>query len=958
MRYIDSKRGSTWNKWDFHVHTPYSVLNNNYGFTPDHRDCFSQEKQFDEFVQYLFNKAVENKIVAIGITDYFSIDGYKRIKEQYLSSIKKMNQLFPDEKVRDKVKAIYVFPNIELRLSTFVGKKSHAVNFHVLFSDAVSINEIEENFLRNLKINNELCLTTLNIEKIGKECIDNNTSGNNGNPYFIGLEKISVDDKNVLETLKKNVAFKGNYLISIPVDEDLSDIEWTGRDCTVRQKFYRESDFLMTSNPNTIKWALAHGREKEQCRIFGSIKPCIWGSDAHDYKSMFEPDDNRFCWIKAEPSFAGLLQVLYEPGERVCIQRDRPGKNLPHQTIDRIIFRSDDFSSTPIYFNEGLTAIIGGKSTGKSILLRHVAKSADPKQVAEKEALITPIMNYSSTSNKYETTADVYWKDGASGERKIIYIPQSWLNHLVDDLRWNSQLNLMLENIILQQDDINKACKLHKQNIAKVINSVKHDIVDYVEVISQIKSDYEKLMNEGASQQFSLEISNLENQRTSLSMRTVITPEILKEYSELGSTIISFSQKLNALKQEKSNLDLLSPPYLYINGITNFRDDVKNHDLSSFSTVREILGSAINQINSEISRIWIIAYKEAQERLNLKLASEEDKLKQLENDYSILKDRVGLNEQLQIVENTIAEEREKLLKALKVESRIQNNKNKASSLKQNILKSTELIRKQYNDFRIKISNACSNSDNLKFIAQVEEKRDELFDAINSLFIKRGLLSFQKTYNYNLHIKEEFTVDDKLFECLWKAVDDDILQFKGGNDLTSFLEKIFSDWFYIHYIVKSGEDTINDMSPGKKALVLLELIVNLEKGNCPILIDQPEDDLDNRSIYSDLVHYLKVKKHERQIIVVTHNANVVIGADAEEIIIANQAGKESPNYKNRFEYRSGSIESDYPRYDSNGQIISGVLNSKGIQQQICDILEGGKLAFELRKNKYFNSVDIL
>ena len=54
-------------------------------------------------------------------------------------------------------------------------------------------------------------------------------------------------------------------------------------------------------------------------------------------------------------------------------------------------------------------------------------------------------------------------------------------------------------------------------------------------------------------------------------------------------------------------------------------------------------------------------------------------------------------------------------------------------------------------------------------------------------------------------------------------------------------------------------------------------------------------------------------------------------------IANQAGKESPNNQKRFEYRSGGIESNYPKYDSNGKIADGVLNSKGIQQQICDIL---------------------
>ena len=55
-----------------------------------------------------------------------------------------------------------------------------------------------------------------------------------------------------------------------------------------------------------------------------------------------------------------------------------------------------------------------------------------------------------------------------------------------------------------------------------------------------------------------------------------------------------------------------------------------------------------------------------------------------------------------------------------------------------------------------------------------------------------------------------------------------------------------------------------MSPGKKALVLLEMLISLEDSKCPILIDQPEDDLDNRSIYNDLVQYIRRKKKERQI----------------------------------------------------------------------------------------------
>ena len=96
--------------------------------------------------------------------------------------------------------------------------------------------------------------------------------------------------------------------------------------------------------------------------------------------------------------------------------------------------------------------------------------------------------------------------------------------------------------------------------------------------------------------------------------------------------------------------------------------------------------------------------------------------------------------------------------------------------------------------------------------------------------------------------------------------------------------------------------------------------------------------------------MKDKKHERQIIVVTHNANVVVGADAEEVIIANQNGKETENHSKRFEYRCGAIENVSPVFE-DGRVKKGVLYQKGIKEQICDILEGGKDAFEKRASKY-------
>ena len=161
-----------------------------------------------------------------------------------------------------------------------------------------------------------------------------------------------------------------------------------------------------------------------------------------------------------------------------------------------------------------------------------------------------------------------------------------------------------------------------------------------------------------------------------------------------------------------------------------------------------------------------------------------------------------------------------------------------------------------------------------------------------------------------------------------------------------MRQIFIDWYNSTYSVRMDGDNISEMSPGKKALVLLKMLINMDESTCPILIDQPEDDLDNRSIFKELIPFIKEKKTKRQIIIVTHNANVVLGSDAEEIIVANQNGNNSPNKKFRFEYRTGAIEENrsIPGADD-------VLGKSSIQQHICDILEGGKEAFDLRKHKY-------
>lgn len=176
-----------------------------------------------------------------------------------------------------------------------------------------------------------------------------------------------------------------------------------------------------------------------------------------------------------------------------------------------------------------------------------------------------------------------------------------------------------------------------------------------------------------------------------------------------------------------------------------------------------------------------------------------------------------------------------------------------------------------------------------------------------------------------------------------------IDYKNGNNAENTIAELLStNWSEIVFELTYQDDKFIEMSQGKQAFVILKLLLEFSDKKCPILIDQPEDSLDNRAIYSELVEYLKTKKKERQIILVTHNSNVVVSADAELIIVANQHGKNSKNRDNaKFQYIAGSLENTSPK-DTATEFI---LESQGIREHVCEILEGGRQAFENREKKY-------
>lgn len=156
------------------------------------------------------------------------------------------------------------------------------------------------------------------------------------------------------------------------------------------------------------------------------------------------------------------------------------------------------------------------------------------------------------------------------------------------------------------------------------------------------------------------------------------------------------------------------------------------------------------------------------------------------------------------------------------------------------------------------------------------------------------------------------------------------QIKGSKNLQDLYDYLYGlEYLNEKYELKFADKSIEQLSPGERGAALIVFYLLLDNDDKPLIIDQPEDNLDNQSVYEILVPFIKQAKKHRQLIIVTHNPNLAVVSDAEQIIHVD-IDKEN-NYV--FSFDSGGIEK--PK----------------INKGIVDILEGTMPAFDKRKLKY-------
>jgi soluble cytochrome b562 len=917
-------KGSEWRIWDLHIHTPGTKKN-------DQFTGATLEEKWDNYVASINDSTKE--ISVLGITDYFSIENYFKFKK--LQTEGKITKQFD-----------LVLPNIELRVLPVTGSAT-PINLHCIFNNTID-SEIETRFLAKLKFtnsNSSYSGTKQELIRFGKDHSNNQTLDEE-TAYKKGVEQFVITLDSLDSIFKNDRKLKENTIIiasnkstdgvtGIVKHEDFFINKNESQLDATRQSLYQFSDAIFSSNERDRKYFIGKSVDDEPTviRKCGSLKPCFHGCDAHSNDKIFNPDDNRYCWIKADPTFDGLIQILYEPEERIKISDKNPILEFDKPYISNIKFKNnlsvfqdeDDLNflqNEGIPLNQNLVTIIGGRGEGKSMLTDYVASSFIGQEHS-KEGIFNKNGEVNLSYHKSnQSEADIINFDLTEDKKAVefIYINQGRLKTLVEKKDKQFQL----------ANSIRKLAKLKEPEFDKELDK---QILDSLENFHELNRFFGTKDEEG----------NLINSI---------------EYLESQEKAINDFISNITTSENKDKLEKYSENLRNRNNLNSKLKELNELEISLNNSVEE-LNREISKVNGEVSKITLIELSALKKQFDEIVAWKSELQKEIENisvTISAVKEEFkDYKGDLTTLLNDI-DKFQKNLSEIRENIAISKSKNEQlTKLKKKIFFSDtghiSLIDKIKTDYESQVSELLKNWAEFKDVDSKERLNP------SQKAIMKNLLT-----DLEIEVKIDFDIE-KFYSLIYHSIDGAKWRIKGNveaqknafqiTDLDSFydflrtkyedfydsdnihsktLKNIFfkeserKQYLKVFPILKYKGKDLNKISVGQKGTVYLKMMLATEAFSKPIIFDQPEDDLDNEFIMQNLISLFKELKQYRQVIIVTHNANLVVNADAEQVIVAS-------NIDGELNYVSGSLENQ-------------LINSK-----ICQILEGGELAFEKRRRKY-------
>jgi energy-coupling factor transporter ATP-binding protein EcfA2 len=905
-------KGSEWRKWDLHVHTPSSF-----------------EHAFPSWDEYLNLLEKVDDVAVIGITDYFTVDGYKEI----------INQRAHDE-LRNFA---LILPNIELRLNIFVprrssGEQQRRLNLHVIFSDQVAVEEIESQFLHHLKIQvdgspggtgDERLLTRASIEEVGR-AVKVFQSWTSGDPDFVaGCKNITVSLNDITKALQKS-CFEGKYLIALPTS-DWDQISWEGQDYLTRKILLQTAHAVFCGQRSTIDWCLGRGdlSAGQFQREFGCLKPSLHGSDAHTIDRLCKPENGKFCWIKADPTFEGLKQIVYEPELRVIVQENDPSESVTFAKIDSLTVSlpeklqikdesgtRNDFCLNGIYnlkFSDNLTCVIGGRGSGKSTLA-HIIYSSwidhDPKKLS---SIGSPLLNLDLQPSPLKrvleyTTCDVpvqtefFFQNEIEHAAKNIESMSALIGtrlgrlssidagETLDTLRETCDASsILVDELIVAYDRI--------AVIDAQIMKAQENIATLKKQTEIIKSDEYKAFQE--------EIGKLTAKIADFKSYKIDYEKLIKQIESLSASIVPLKWT------DEQGREILEALHQSL-------DDHKQRIQKAFSVANANYGvqdypTQLTKLQQELGE-YLKARGLSPENVQ-ELAQANTRIKELEEEIRQARLQKAPYEESYAARTRALDSYKLSYEAYKARFL------EVSSLLQARLAGLSISRKE-TMFNLEIDYTRLKTHLVDFVKDsLEEDAVLRSDAIERLLFEGTDIA--TCIQDKQAIRQRLTRSTKVEkhrQIILELFNDEVFLEKFHLRMVKHFLGI--DNIYVQ--TKLGGKLLKNTSFGERCGIVIAIV--LVAGTNPIVIDQPEDHLDGKFISDVLVPLLRRQKLNRQIILITRDANMVVGGDAELIHILDST-------------------------DEKTVILPASIEDVSYREKYIWILDGGTEAFSRREQKY-------
>lgn len=665
----------------------------------------------------------------------------------------------------------------------------------------------------------------------------------------------------------------------------------------------------------------------------------IRSSDAHSLADIGE----RYAYIKMDsPSFEGLRTALADPDSRLSLV-DEP---TTHPSVDGLLTYNGFLQDRHLQFNKNLNCLIGGKGTGKSSVIEHIryALDIDPRSDDIKEDYIDLIDNTLRPDGKVEllvtaTNGDQYRIIREYGdEPEIERVPSTEsgdpqeVDLTIEQFKkefFDVEIHSQRELIELARDEIDQLDLLdsyfdisdeidERESVKQDIRTKNREIADLREEVDSLKAEEERF--EALQQQVEV------MEQKGVGEYVEGQEEWEKERTALNNVI----QDIEAIEEEVSSLALADQlSVTEIDGGPN--EDLIDSVDETISDLKAQLAEHENELESLIS--------EKQENIKDIQQQWNSENEQREQEHEALADEISTEIGVDIEE--FFDKKAELEELRGVSEGLEEKRDdlqEAQEEKAGLLDDLQTARQDLSEARNEgIEQLNSHLGNVRVALHSQSNRNEYSAWVNHVLEGSGVWTEYKEQITEIIDPPELAeiVRNEDIDTLCEVAD--VTQktaenFVTHDDLTEQLTKL--ELYEIHdrpviELNDGGWKELAEMSDGQQCTALLSIAM-IER-DVPLIIDQPEDMLDNKFIFTDVVDILRTIKQNRQVISATHNANIPIIGDAEQIVVMRSNGHEG------FYRNCGSIDDD---------------EIKALAQEI---LEGGELAFKRRREMYHRVV---